>query len=422
MRVLEAKELEKRRHKRAKKQKTKRRKRSAAPFICLILAVYVVAALVVPLPALQARMNEPKLPAAVTVSLPWPGYGQAAIGAVGYGLLAQNGEQKPLPMASVAKVITALAVLKVHPIQPGTQGETMTITKQDVATYNQYLAEGQSVVEVEVGEQLTEYQALQALLLPSANNMADVLVRWAFGSAQDYLTFANPFVDTLGLSNTQIADASGFSAQTASTAADLAKLAEIAMNQPVIAEIVVQPQADLPVAGTVYNVNYQLGSAGIVGIKTGNTDEAGGCYLFAAKRQLDASNSVTVVGAVMGAPNLVIAMKDTLPLLDEAFKNFKVTKPVETNQIIGLVSQPGGSSVPIVAQQGVAVVSWAAQTMRAEFSMAPLRAQVSAGDELGTLTLHAGDMEYKVPLVAAEAIATRSALWRLRHGGGYLKY
>lgn len=420
MKVLEPEELEKRRHKRVKKQKAKKRKRSAAPFICLILAVYAAVSLVVPLPPLQARMNVLKLPAAEAVNLPWPGYGQAAMGAVGYGLLAQNGEPKPLPMASVAKVITALAVLKVHPIQPGTSGETITITKQDVAIYNQYIAEGQSVVEVEAGEQLTEYQALQALLLPSANNMADVLVRWAFGSAQDYLTFANPFVATLGLSNTRIADASGFSAQTVSTAVDLTKLAEIAMNQPVIAEIVAQPQADLPVAGTVYNVNYQLGSAGIVGIKTGNTDEAGGCYLFASKRKIDADNSVTVVGAVMGAPNLAIAIKDALPLLDQTFKNFKITKPVETNQIVGQLSQTGGGSVPIAVQQGLAVVSWTGQTLRAEFTMEPLRAQVLAGDKLGTLTLRSGDMAYELPLVAAEAIASRSVLWRLRHAGGYL--
>lgn len=420
MRVLEPKELEKRRHHRAKKQKTKRRKRSAAPFILLLLAVYVTAALVIPLPALQAETSVPKLPPAGSVSLPWPGYGHAALGAVGHGVLAQNGEQKPLPMASIAKVVTAVAVLKVKPIQPGTNGETLTITREDVATYNRYIAEGQSVIRVEAGEQLTQYQALQALLLPSANNMADVLVRWAFGSQEEYITFVNPFTKTLGMEKTTIADASGFSPRTVSTALDLTKLAEIAMNHPVIAEIVAQPQADLPVAGIVYNVNNQLGSGGIVGIKTGNTDEAGGCYMFAATRKIDDANSVTVVGTIMGAPDLATAIADSMPILDEAFKNFNVIKPVETNQVVGKLSQTGGGDVSIVVHQGASVVSWIAQAPRVELTTNAQPTHVVAGDKVGTLTLFVGNMTHEMPLVAADTIPPHSVLWRLRHAGGYL--
>src|SRR3989344_5258265 len=264
MKVLEPKELEKRRTHRAKQTKTKKRKRSVAPFVLVVLIAYVVSALVVPMPDLQVDSAAPKTLPAGSVNIPWPTYGQTAIGAVGYGILSQNGDQKPLPIASVAKVMTAIAVLKAHPMQPGTQGETITITKEDVAVYNRYILEGQSAVEVEAGEQLTQYQALQALLLPSANNMADVLARWAFGSLEEYIGFVNSFTKTLGMENTVIADASGFSPKTTSTAIDLAKLAEIAMNHPTVAEIVAQPQANLPVAGIVYNVNNQLGSNGIV--------------------------------------------------------------------------------------------------------------------------------------------------------------
>jgi serine-type D-Ala-D-Ala carboxypeptidase (penicillin-binding protein 5/6) len=420
MKILEPKELEQRRHSRANKHKAKRRKRSAVPFICFILAVYVVFAVLIPAPALVAETTPVKLPPTGSVSMPWPSYGEAAIGAVGYGLLAQNGEQKPLPMASIAKIITAVAVLKVHPIQPGTKGETITLGAQDVATYRQYIAQDQSVIEVRDGEQLTEYQALQALLLPSANNMADALVRWAFGSSDEYLTFVNPFVGTLGMKNTRIADASGFSPKTVSTAVDLAKLAEIAMNHPVIAEIVNQAQADLPVAGIVYNVNKLIGHGGVVGIKTGNTDEAGGCYMFSAKRKIDGTTSVTVVGAIMGAPDLATAIDSSLPLLDEAFKNFTVTKPVETNQIVGTLSQLGGKKVPIIVHQGVSVVGWVAQKMGVEVKTHAQPTQVAAGDNVGMITLQVGDMTYEMPLIAADSIASHSVVWRVRHAGGYL--
>jgi len=61
-------------------------------------------------------------PAASIISLQWPTSGQAAIGAKGYGLLANNGAQTPVPTASIAKLITALAVLKVKPLAASEQG------------------------------------------------------------------------------------------------------------------------------------------------------------------------------------------------------------------------------------------------------------------------------------------------------------
>ncbi len=225
---------------------------------------------------------------------------------------------------------------------------------------------------------------------------------------------------TLGMINTNIADASGFSPKTLSTAEDLTKLAEIAMNQPAIAEIVSQPQADLPVAGTVYNVNRLVGHDGVVGIKTGNTDEAGGCYMFAAKRDIDKDNSVTVVGAIMGAPDLNVAITDSLPLLDEAFKNFKVTQPVATNQVVGMLTQAGGGNVPIIVRQGTYVVGWVAQSPRVELTTSAQPAQIAAGNQVGNLKLYVGNMNYDMPLIAADKITGHSLFWRLRHAGGYL--
>ena len=72
----------------------------------------VVGAYLRPLPSTQATVDTKKLPSSQSVSLPWPAYGQGAVGAVGYGILQENGEQKPVPIASVAKVVTALAFLE----------------------------------------------------------------------------------------------------------------------------------------------------------------------------------------------------------------------------------------------------------------------------------------------------------------------
>jgi D-alanyl-D-alanine carboxypeptidase (penicillin-binding protein 5/6) len=419
MRVIEPKVLQERRENRVKSHKKRRRKHGIGFVSAVVVVVYAAAVLVIPVPLLQVSTSAVKVTAATPVSMPWPDYGQAAVGAVGYGLLDQHGDQRKIPIASVAKVMTAVAVLKVKPIKPGESGALLTITAQDERTYRQFLDQGQSVVEVKAGEQLTEYQALQALMLPSANNMAEILARWAFGSIDDYLAFVNPFTKTLGLQNTTIADASGYDPSTQSTAVDLTKLAEIAMNHPVLSEIAAQAQVTLPVAGTVYNVNNFLGSHDIVGIKTGNTDEAGGCYMFAARRTIEGT-PVTIVGVIMGAQNRSQAMDDSLPLIDETFKGFASTKPVQTGQIVGMVSQTRGIQVPVSVKQAVPVLAWAGQTPKIEMTTQNIGRTVRSGDEVGTLTVFVGNMRFSTALVAGGDIQSRSLLWRITHAGGYL--
>ena len=103
---------------------------------------------------------------------------------------------------------------------PGQQGPTITLSASDVALYNAYVAQQGSVVPVAAGEQISQYQMLQAIMLPSANNMADSLAIWAFGSLDAYATYANNYVARLGLSATHIgSDASGFAPNTISSAA-----------------------------------------------------------------------------------------------------------------------------------------------------------------------------------------------------------
>src|SRR5262249_24353393 len=74
-----------------------------------------------------------------------------------------------------------------------------------------------------------------------------------------------------------------------------------AMRLPVFASIVAQPSATLPVAGTVHNTNTLLGYDGFVGVKTGSTAAAGGCFAFRAVRWI-AGQRTTITGVVSGQP------------------------------------------------------------------------------------------------------------------------
>jgi D-alanyl-D-alanine carboxypeptidase (penicillin-binding protein 5/6) len=73
------------------------------------------------------------------------------------------------------------------------------------------------------------------------------------------------------------------------------------MRLPVFTSIVATPSATLPVAGTVHNTNTLLGRDGFVGVKTGSTAAAGGCFAFRAIRSIDGKRT-TITGVVLGQP------------------------------------------------------------------------------------------------------------------------
>jgi D-alanyl-D-alanine carboxypeptidase (penicillin-binding protein 5/6) len=228
----------------------------------------------------------------------WPAHGQAAV-QIGQSQVHAGPNQHAAAIASIAKVMTAYLVLHDHPLRPGEDGPTITLTDADVADTDRRRGHEESVVSIAAGEQLTERQALQALLLPSANNIAAVLARWDAGSQQRFVARMNATARSLGMTHTRYTDPSGFDDATVSTAADQVRLVDRAMRLPVFASIVATPSATLPVAGTVHNTNTLLGQNGFVGVKTGSTAAAGGCFAFRAIRWIDGKRT-TITGVVLG--------------------------------------------------------------------------------------------------------------------------
>lgn len=84
--------------------------------------------------------------------------------------------------------MAAHLVLSDHPLELDQDGPTITLTDADAADTDRRRGQQESVVSIAAGEQLTELQALQALLLPSANSIAAVLARWDAGSVEGLLT------------------------------------------------------------------------------------------------------------------------------------------------------------------------------------------------------------------------------------------
>jgi D-alanyl-D-alanine carboxypeptidase (penicillin-binding protein 5/6) len=229
----------------------------------------------------------------------WPAYGQAAF--VENGQFHAGPHQHRAPIASVAKVMTAYLVLRDHPLRPGQDGPTITLTDDDVADTESRRGREESIVSVAAGEQLTELQALQALLLPSANNIAEVLARWDAGSTYRFVARMNATAHALGMTHTRYTDPSGYDDATVSTAADQLRIVERAMRAPTFARVVATPSATLPVAGVVQNTDALLGHDGFVGVKTGSDHAAGGCFAFRAVRPVH-GRWTAITGVVLGQP------------------------------------------------------------------------------------------------------------------------
>jgi serine-type D-Ala-D-Ala carboxypeptidase (penicillin-binding protein 5/6) len=230
----------------------------------------------------------------------WPTHGQAAF-RIGTAPAQASPAQRPAPIASLAKVMTAYVVLGRRPLPAGAAGPTIVVTPHDERDYRMRRAQGQSVVAVRAGERLSERDALLALLLPSANNVAALLARFAAGTSETFVRAMNAQARALGMRHTVYTDPSGYNERTVSTAADQLLLAGIVARHDVLATMVARSSARLPVAGTVRNTDVLLGQDGFVGMKTGSDDAAGGCFMFESWRVVQ-RQLVPVVGVVLGQP------------------------------------------------------------------------------------------------------------------------
>ena len=231
--------------------------------VAVILVLFVIVQLVrsVPLPATTQTLKNGTIPGQHP-SLPWPSAGGGEVAIQNVGVISSFNPNSKIQLASVAKIITALVVLKDHPLSLGSTGPEVTMTSSDVANYQTMYNQQDSVMVVAAGEQLSEYQLLEALLIPSADNIAVKLAQWDAGSTSAFVAKMNSFARSIGMSNTVFKDPSGLSSGTTGTPRDQVIAGLKLLQNPVLSQIVDKAQATLPVAGVQFNVNYNIGHSG----------------------------------------------------------------------------------------------------------------------------------------------------------------
>jgi D-alanyl-D-alanine carboxypeptidase (penicillin-binding protein 5/6) len=386
-----------------------------------LLLLVVVAALATfnylrPIPAIVASATVPPQTATsgTPPALPWPAGGSAAVAVSGLGFIASSGNEKPVPAASVTKVMTALLVLEDKPLKKGDTGLSITMTATDVQIYQADLANKESVVEVRAGEQLTEFQLLEALLIPSGNNISETLARWDAGSTDAFVSKMNQRAGALHMTHTTFADASGVSPKNVSTPTDLMALGVVAFKQEVLAQIVGLQQAILPVAGIVYNVDYVLGQSGIIGIKTGSGLDLGANFLFAAAAKVD-GHTITLFGCVMAQPTLDLAFNTAEALIASMQLTLHVKRRVSLNESVGAYGAPWGSQTELLSTADVDLVEWPGMVLRQRLDAPSIVVDkpLPAGTHEGSEHIVLGDYVLDVPLVTAGPLYPPGRAWRL---------
>ena len=282
----------------------------------------------------------------------------------------------------------------------------------------------------------------------------------------------NGLAASLGATDTHYVDASGFDSRSVSSAADVLKLASDGMAIPAFAEVVALPKVTLPLVGTVNNIVPEVGTGGVIGIKSGYTFDAGACMVLAADRIVQ-GRSVLVIVAVLGQPTpppvlpkpttttttttappapgtgppsapptttttaptptttTTIPLRD-LPIVDP----FKFARPV----VEPLLAATQASIVPVtVATKGALAGSvssiWGGQTHAATYAMGgdawlpgwpgqqvkvtnrfvAVRPGATSGTTIGASVFAIGSELQVVPLRLTRTVPEPSMWWRLAH-------
>jgi len=380
--------------------------------VVLGTAIYLPLTLLAPLDAATAQVAPYESPVQEALDLAFPEFGASAVGAIGFdGTFATSGDDTALPIASITKVITVLVVLDSKPLEVGEQGPSIGITQNDVALWNKQVAQNGSVAPVRAGITLTERQLMDLVLVKSANNYAETLVNWAFGSEKSYLPVARDWLKENNLLKTSLADSTGFLPGNRATSSDLVELGKIALANPVLSEIVDTKSEVVPNIGEIENTNELLGSTGVRGIKTGTTEDAGACLLFAADYMIG-EHPVTVVGVMLGGkthPELNERIKKLLKSVKASFH--EVTLATD-GQVFASYDTQWGDATQAVAAETSTVLVWGQTPVTLLVDVEDITTATSGADA-GELRFAVGPDTVVVPLELTTTVDDPGPWWRL---------
>ena len=220
-------------------------------------------------------------------------------------------EDKKTAMASTTKIMTAIVV-----IENSNLDDIVEVSKRAAWT-------GGSKLGLKTGDKISVRHLLYGLMLRSGNDSAVALAEYVGGSVEGFAVLMNQKAKELNLKNTHFVTPHGLdNPEHYTTAMELAKLADYALNNEIFAKIVATKNCTIVINGNsknISNTNELLGNyPGVYGVKTGFTNNAGRCLVTAVK-----NNKLNIITVIIQADTKKIRTNDSVKLINYIFNNYE---------------------------------------------------------------------------------------------------
>lgn len=341
-------------------------------------------------------------------------------------ILYEKDAHKIMYPASTTKIMTAILAV-----------EKCKLTDVATVSHNAIFTVPSSYVNANIkeGEELTIEQLLHILLIPSANDSANVLAEHISGSVDEFANLMNEKAKEIGCLNTHFVNANGIHNKNHTTTAyDLALMGKYAMNNKTIRDIVKKTTYTLPTTNKydktdrIFHTtndllrenhskakdNYYYPNA--IGIKTGYTSEAGSCIIAGAKK-----DNLEVIAVILGAESTKDGLSqrylDCIHLFNYAFDNYKLQTVHEKNSMLQQITVKGATkdtrNLDVLVQDDISILI--PQNTKEELTPEvvfedKLKAPISANSVIGTITYHVDGETYTSNLLAKNSVIASSVL------------
>jgi serine-type D-Ala-D-Ala carboxypeptidase (penicillin-binding protein 5/6) len=308
-------------------------------------------------------------------------------------VLAARDAHARVSIASITKLMTVLVALK-----------DVKLT-DDVAVQPSAAGVGESTINLRAGEHLSVRDLVEGALIQSANDAAYALAAYAGkGDVSAFVREMNAKAAALRLRDTRFVRPDGLDAPGEhSSAADVTRLARIAMHQPEIREVVRKRTDTIGGGRVLHTWNDLLGTfPGLIGVKTGHTGAAGWCEVAAARRP-----GLTVYATILGSPTREQRNADLAALLRWGLSRYRVERVISKGRMYAQADTGyGRGPVELVAAAGLR------RAVRVDLPLtgrvvarAAASLPVHAGERQGTIRVYSGKRLLAVrPLVARRTI------------------
>lgn len=301
-----------------------------------------------------------------------------------YEVLYQKNADEQRSIASTTKILPSIIAC-----ESGRLSETVTVTWDMVNTHG-------SLLGLREGDQITLYDLVAGMLLPSGNDAANAAAIFLAGSFEDFSALMNEKARSLGMEASYFVTPSGLDeGDHHSTARDMALLTAYAVKNSDFAEIFAMSSYEVTINGEkqmIYNHNRLLQELeGCTGGKTGFTDKAGRCLVSTAQR-----NGNTLVCVTLGAPD---DWNDHKKLYEECFAKYESCTFTDTIAVPAV----GGTNNEINCAYTAELHVLNKNLVTVELYAFPfVYCPVSAGDKLGKAVIKYKEKEIFVADITAQ--------------------